>query len=107
MGRWTMNDHRVNVAGNDLNEQAVHLSGVLAELGVTRLVVTSCHGVERTVLARETDLPGLLGSGDVHMLSCPLQGLCVTVEARLHAEGATKEITARLAGGGDRGRDRG
>lgn len=62
--------------------RAVRLAGVLAELGIQKLVLTSPNGSVRDLNSRETDLPGVLAiSLQGAVLAHSESGLLVRIEA--------------------------
>lgn len=84
------------VAGATVWEQAVNLSGVLAEFGSGKLEVLTTEGTCLRLTAGQTDLPALLSGGSVGHLSCESLGLRVRIKGGLLASCTRIEIRRRL-----------
>ncbi len=63
-----MNEHSGLITRGSPRERAVLIAGALAEMGVQDLAVGLSGGETRVLLARKTDLPGLLGAAETWTL---------------------------------------
>lgn len=84
------------IAGATAWDQAVTLSGVLAEFGVASLRVETTGGRTLTISAGGTDLPRLLAGGSIGVLSCDSLGLSVRIGGRFAAECSRIDVCRRL-----------
>lgn len=69
-----MNEHSGLITCGNPRERAVLIAGALAEIGVQDIALASSGGETRVLLARKTDLPGLLGAAETWSLeSCSVK----------------------------------
>ncbi len=101
-----MKNEPAPVAGRTKYEQAVRLAGVLAEIGVTRVQANAPDGSDFELVARRTDLPGLIQSGRVAALRCEQIGLTAEISDVILVRCDRAEVLSNLTGdrrGGARG----